>query len=407
MLTLQSWTQALRALGRRPAYALTTVLVLALGVGATATLFSIVDTVLLQPLPYPHADRLVLVMEANPAKHENESLVAPARLRDWDRMNQAFVPGLGIVGEYGENDTDTSGALPVRLAGLRVSPGFFQVLGMAPLLGRTFTPEEEKPVPGPGPVVISYGLWTRRYARDPGVLGKRLVLAGVAWTIVGVMPRDFTSSALDIWLPARLLDSVMRQRDARFYTGIGRLRPGVTIAQAQADLARVQALLGREYPSTDAGWSASVSGLKEFYVGQTRGTLWAVFGAVLVLLLLAIANIAGLTLAELQSRGRELAIRSAIGASRGQVVATVMRETVWLAALGAAAGGGLAWIGVRAAAGLAPGTLPRMAELRFDPRGWAFAVAVSALASLGFGLGPALAATRPRLASIIASLNAV
>ena len=401
---MEPWLQALRALRRRPAYSLTTILVLALGIGAAATLFSVVDTVLLRPLPYPHADRLVLVLEANPAKHANASLVAPGRLEDWNRMSEAFVPR-GITGEYGENDTDTSGAQLERLSGLRVAPGFFQVMETAPVLGRTFTPDEERSVPGPSPVVISYAFWTRRFARSPAALGRQLVLAGTPYTVVGVMPQSF-GSALDVWLPARTPDFLLRQRDARFFTGIGRLRPGVTIAQAQADLARVQAQLGRRYPSTDAGWSAQVTDLKDYTVGKSSATIWTVFAAVLVLLLLAIANIAGLTLAELQNRERELAVRSAIGASRAQVVATVLRETVWLATLGALAGGGLAWMGVKTIAGLAPGTIPRMGELQFDPRGWLFAVAISALAALGFGLGPALAATRPGLAAHLASLNA-
>ena len=400
---MKPWLHAFRALRHRPLYASATVLVLALGIGATATLFAVVDTVLLKPLPYPNSDRLVLVLEANPAKHQNESLISPANLQDWQQKNSAFA---ALAGEYAENDTDTSGAEPERLAGMRVSPDFFRVMGTPPLLGRAFTPDEEKPVLGPGPVVISYGLWTRRYARSPNVLSQHLVLAGFRYDIVGVMPKDFTSSALDIWLPARLPDFLMRMRQARFYTGIGRMKPGVTIAQAQADLARVQAQLGQQYPSSDAGWSAQVSSLKTFMVGKASTTLWAIFAAVMVLLLLAVANIAGLTLAELQNRGRELAIRAAIGASRAQVVATVMREAILLAAAGALAGGALAWAGVRGIVALAPASLPRLAELQFDPRGWLFAVAISALAALGFGLGPAIAATRPRLATLLASLNA-
>ncbi|HUX68842.1 MAG TPA: ADOP family duplicated permease [Terriglobales bacterium] len=405
MASVKPWFLAVRSLRRRPAYALTTVLVLALGIGATATLFSLVDTVLLQPLPFPQAGRLVTVLEANPAQHQNASLIAPARLADWNRMNQAFVPGLGIVGEYGESDTDTSGALPERLAALRVSPGFFQVLGTAPLLGRVFNPTDDLPT-SPGAAVLSYAFWTRRFARSPAALGRQLDLGGQSYTIVGVMPKTFTSSSLDLWLPAKLPAMLMHMREARFYSGIGRLRPGVTGAQAQADLDRVQAQLGRKYPSTDAGWSAQVGNLKEFLVGSFRSTLWLILGAVMLLLVLAVANIAGLTLAQLQGRAREMAIRSAIGASRGQVVATVMREAALLAAAGAAGGGGLAWLGVHAMAGLAPGTLPRMAELQFSLRGWLFTVSLSALAALGFGLGPALAATRTRLAALLASLNA-
>jgi putative ABC transport system permease protein len=399
----QPWLLAARALRRRPAYALTSILVLAAGIGAAATLFSILDTVLLQPLPFPHANRLVLVLEANPAKRQNASLISPANLADWNRKTQAFT---AIAGEYAENDTDTSGAEPLRIQAIRVSPGYFHVMGMAPLLGRWFTQAEEGPAPAPGAAVISYAFWSRRYHRSPNLLDHALILAGVRYPIVGVMPKDFTSSPVDAWLPAQLPPFLQRLRDARFYTGIGRLRPGVTRAQGQADLDRVQAQLGAKYPATDGGWSAQVGSLKEFLVGSSRATLWAIFAGVMLLLALAIANIAGLTLAQLQSRSRELAIRSALGGSRVQVAATILREALLLSLAAAALGGGLAWAGVRAAAHLAPGTIPRMAELMFDPRGWAFAVALSAIAAVAFGLGPAWAATQPRLAQLLASLNA-
>lgn len=405
----KNWFQALRGLRRRPVHAITTIVVLALGIGAAATLFSVVDTVLLKPLPLPDANRLVLVLEANPTKHQNASLLAPARLNDWNAMNEAFKPGTGLAGMYTESETDTSGAEPERLAGMRVSPGFFGVLEAKPLLGRTFTTEEDKPVVGPGPVVISYGFWTQRYHRDPNVLGKHLVFQKAAWTIVGVMPPLGMNAGIDLWLPARLPDFLVTAPEARsyrFYTGIGRMKPGVTLAQAGADLARIEAQLGRKYPSTDAGWSAQITPLKDYLVGSSATTLWAIFGATLVLLLLAVANIAGLTLAQLQGRTRELAIRSALGASRGQVAATVLREAAWLALAGAAGGAALAWVGTRAAAALEPGTMPRMAELGFDWRGWAFAVAISAVAVLGFGLGPALAATRTRLGALLVSLSA-
>ncbi len=403
MFSLQPWFLAARSLRRRPAYALTTTLVLAVGIGAAATLFSIVDTVLLRPLPFPHANRLVLVLEANPAKRQNASLISPANLADWNRRSQAFT---AIAGEYAENDTDTSGAEPLRIEAVRVSPQYFRVMGMKPLLGRTFTKVEQRAAPAPGAAVISYAFWTRRYNRSPRALRQALILAGARYPIVGVMPRDFTSSTTDAWLPAQLPAFLQNMRDARFYSGVGRLRAGVTGAQATADLDRVQAQLGAKFPATDGGWSAQVSGLKGFLVGSSQATLWAIFAAVLLLLALAIANIAGLTLAQLQGRARELAIRSALGGSRAQVAATVLREALLLSAAAAALGGGLAWAGVRAAAHLAPGTLPRMAELRFDPRGWAFAVAISAIAAMAFGLGPALAAMQPKLAQLLASLNA-
>lgn len=391
---MKSWLLAARTLARRPAYLVTALIVLALGIGATAALFSVVSTVLLAPLPYPGANRLALVLELNPAKHEN--LLAPGRLAEWDQTNQSFVAGEGIVGEYAESETDTSGREPERLAGERVSPGFFRLFGTAPELGRIFTAEEQN-ANGPGAAVISDRFWRERYGRNPDVLKQQLVLGGARYAIVGVMPASFGDEHLDVWLPAQIPPSLMRVREARFYTGIGRLRAGVSLEQAQADLDRVEAQLGRHYPATDGGWSAEVTSLKDAEVGSSRAALWAVFGAVVLLLLLAVANLAGLTLAQLQNRERELAVRSALGASRGQLLGTVMREMVLLAAAGAALGGLLGWFGVRAIAALAPGTLPRMSELHFSLWGWLFAAVVSALATVGFGLAPAWAATRSSL----------
>ncbi len=396
---MKSWVLAFRTLARRPSYWITSLIVLALGIGATAALFSVVNSVLLQPLPYPEANRLALVLELNPARHEN--LIAPGRLVNWNQANQSFT---AIAGVYGESETDTSGREPVRLAGERVSPGFFRVYGMAPTLGRIFNKNEER-FNGPGAAVISSGLWTRRYQRNPDALRQELVLGGIRYAIVGVMPSGFGGGGVstDVWLPAQTPPSLLQAREARFYTGIGRLRPGVTLAAAQADLDRVETQLGRQYPATDKGWAAQVTSLKDAAVGSSRTALWAVFGAVVLLLLLAVANLAGLTLAQMQNRERELAMRSALGASRGQLLGGVMRETGLLAAAGAAAGGLLAWTGVHAIAGLAPGTLPRMNALHFSVWGWLFAVAISALAAVGFGLLPAWAVTRGQLTAAIGS----
>jgi putative ABC transport system permease protein len=324
---MKQWQIALRALLRRPAYATTAILMLALGIGATTALFSVVDTVLLKPLPYPQPDRLVTVMEASPSKDKKVSLLAPARIEDWNQMNQTFQ---AVAGSYTENVTDTSGPEPERLAGRRVSPRFFDVYAAAPLIGRTFTHEEDIDG-GPSAAVISDGLWIRRYGQDLGVLGKRLVLAGKGYTIVGVMPKELAAPAVDLWIPAQTNPALMRIRQARFYSGIARMKPGVTMPQAQADLARVQSQLGERFPQTDKDWSALVGDLKEQRVGDYRRTLFLVFGAVGMLLLIAVANIAGLTLAQLHQRQREMAIRSSVGASRAQVIAAVMREVLLIA----------------------------------------------------------------------------
>ncbi len=370
---------------------------LALGIGATTTLFSVVDTILLKPLPYPNPDRLVTLLEASPSKNKKDSLVAPARLEDWNRLNQTFE---AIAGNYSENVTDTSGQEPERLAGRRVSPRFFTVYGSAPLLGRTFHPDEEM-AGGPTVAVISYGLWTRRYGQDPGILGRRLVVAGKGYSIVGVMPKEFAAPSVDLWLPAQLNPVLMGIREARFYGGIGRMKPGVTMQQAQADLARVQQQLGEQFPQTDKGWSAIAYDLKEQRVGEYRRTLLLVFGAVALLLLITMANISGLTLAQLHQREREMAIRSSVGASRLQVIATVMREIFLIAAAGAALGATLSVWCVALVSKLFA-DIPRMVELTFDWRALAFTAAASLVATLVFGAIPALQSTRSDLAPMLA-----
>lgn len=396
---MKQWQIALRALIRRPGYSATAILMLVLGIGATTALFSVVDTILLKPLPYPQADRLVTVMEASPSKDKKLSLMAPGRIEDWHRLNQTFET---IGGSYSENVTDTSGPEPERLAGRRVSPRFFDVYGTPPLLGRTFTKEEDVEG-GPTSAVISYGLWTR-YGRTPDVIGKRLVLGGKGYTIVGVMPNGFAAPAIDLWIPAQISPFLMRLREARFYSGVGRMKPGVTIQQAQADLARVQQQLGEQFPRSDKDWSAIVGDLKEQRVGDYRRTLFLVFGAVGMLLLIAVANIAGLTLAQLHQREREMAIRSSVGASRWQVVATVMREVSLIAVAGAVFGGLAAAASVRVMAQVFS-TLPRMTELTFDWRALLFAAAASSLAALLFGTIPAIQATRPDLAPVLAEAS--
>ncbi len=214
---MKKWMLAFRTLSRRPGFALAAILILALGIGANTAMFSMVDGILLRPLPYPDSGRLVTVLEASAAKNQKESLIAPVRLEEWNRMNRTFD---GIAGTYSESVTDTSGAEPERLDGRRVSPRYFDVFRAKPILGRTFTPQEDV-LGGPTSAVISEGFWNRRYHGDPQAIGKRLIVAGTGFTVVGVMPRDFANPSIDVWLPAQLSRSLLTQvRDARFYSGV-------------------------------------------------------------------------------------------------------------------------------------------------------------------------------------------
>jgi putative ABC transport system permease protein len=389
---MMQWKIACRSLTRRPVFTIATIFILALGIGSTTTLFSLIDAVLWKPLPYPNPGRLVSLYEANPAKNQNTSLIAPVRLEDWNRLGQSFD---GISGIYSENVTDTSGMEPERLAGRRVAPRYFGVFGASPLIGRVFHDDEEK-FGGPLVAVINYSLWQRRYHGNAGVIGQRLVLNGKGYTIIGVMAEGFGSRSVDLWMPAQLPPGLMRIREARFFSGVGRMKPGVTISGARAELSRVQAELGREFPATDKGWSAQVSDLKDSRVGDHRASLSVMFWAVVMLLLIACANAGGLMLGQLHRRERELAIRSSLGATRSQLVGVIMREVVVLVAGGAALGCSFALWGVKLLRTVFL-SLPRIDEIGLDWRALAFAVGASVVAAAMFGLAPALETLRTEM----------
>ena len=373
---------------------------MAFGAGVTTAVFSLVDTVLLKPLPFPDGDRLVTVYESSPSAREKTSLIAPGRLEDWQRLNRSFV---ALSGSYSDNVTDTSGAEPERLEGRRVAPRFFAVYGMPPLAGRWFTNEEEWEN-GPRAVMISDRLWARRFGGDRAAVGRPLVIGGRSYPIVGVMPGTFTSAATDVWLPAQTNAWLLRQRDARFMQGVGRLRPGVSLEAAGRELATLQAAFAREFPKTDAGWSAEIRSFKEGRIANSRRGLLLIFAAVASLWIIAVANIAGLTLVQLHRRARELAIRAALGASRARAIGTVMREAFLIAALGGALGAGLAaWLVSLMPALLS--TTPRINELTLDWRALAFVGATSLLAACAFSLVSALAGSRPQLSRVISAGN--
>jgi putative ABC transport system permease protein len=402
---MTSLAQTWRALARRPLFTAAVILTMTAGIGVTTTLFSVVDRVLVRPLPFAGGDQLVTVYEASPSRRERTSLVAPARLADWNRLNRTFD---AISASYSDSVTDTSGAEPERLEGRRVMPRFFDVFAMSPLLGRTFV-EQEEHFGGPTAVVISEPFWTRRFARNPAAVGERLTIGGKGYTIVGVMPRAFTSGlertalrmaiSIDVWIPAQLAPRLLEIRDARFLGGVGRMRHGVTIDQARSDLARVQRQLGEQYPKTDKDWGTMLIDLKEARVGEYRRALLLIFGAVGLLLLIAIANVAGLMLVQLRRRTGELAIRSAIGASHRQVVMVVVREVAILAIVGGIGGTLVAtWLTSAVSTGFA---IPRISEVTIDRRALAFAVATSTVAGAVFGLLPAIFTTRRGLASLL------
>jgi putative ABC transport system permease protein len=383
---------ATRSIRHRPIVALAVIATLTLAIGANTAIFSAVDAVLLKPLPYPDGDRLVLVFELNRGMRQAIQLVAPGRLEEWHAQNRSFV---GIAGSYFENMTDTTGALPERVGGMRVSPRFFAVMGVRAALGRTFTNEEEY-FGGPRAIVISDAFWRRRLNADPSAIGRALTIGGSSRTIVGVMPPSFLypTTTTDAWIPTQADGTpIMQARRARFMTAVARMKPGVTLAQAEQDLSEVQARLGEQFPETDKGWAASVVSLKEQRVGGVRRSLWLLFGAVGFLLLAACGNIACLMLAEAARREHEVAVRFAIGASRWTVVRQLLLEGLVLAIGGAACGLVLAIWGTALLRRTATG-LPRIEEVQVSLPLVAFTLALGVLTTMVFALVPALQATR-------------
>jgi putative ABC transport system permease protein len=382
---------ALRSLRHRRGVAATVILTLTLGIGANSAIFSAIDAVLLKPLPYPEADRLVVVYELNLGQKQATQLVAPVRIEEWNRANRSLA---GLAGTYFENMTDTTGALPERVAAMRTSPRFFTVLGAAPQLGRTSTIAEET-LGGPAVVIISDGFWRSRYNGDPSVIGKPLILSGVSRTIIGVMPPSFAypAATTEVWVPAQMPAMLLQARQARFLFAIGRLKPGVTLEQAQADLTAIQSRLGEQFPETDKGWGASLSPLKDQLVGGVRRSLWLLASAVALVLLAACGNVACLLLAEAARREHEVAVRFAIGASRGTVVRQLLIEGVVLALIGSGLGLIVAQWGT-ALFRQAATTLPRVQDVRVDMRLVAFTIALGLLTTLLFAIAPALQVTR-------------
>jgi putative ABC transport system permease protein len=386
-----------RSLLKRPVFFLAVVFTLTLGIGANSAIFSVVDAVLLKPLPYPNGDRLMTLFDSNLRNKRTHDNPAPVQIEDWNRMSQSFT---AISGAYTENIAETSGELPEMLVSARVAPRFFSVLGTPPLVGRTFSPEEDL-FNGPNAAVLSERLWRRRFGADPGVAGKGLRVGNYTYPIIGVMPDSvrFPAPDVDFWVPAKLPPFVMRARDARWEAALGRLKEGSTMRSAQADLAAVQARLAAQFPATDANWSPVVEPLKESTVGGVRRSLWILFGAVSFVLLITCANVACLLLAQAHRREREIAVRFSLGARRGQVIRGLLMEALCLAIPGCLLGLAVSFAATgafrRAAA-----ILPRADEIHLDWRIVVFTLSLSLLTAVLFGLIPAVRSTRAEVAGM-------
>lgn len=388
---LRNFRYAARAVARTPGFTATVVVTLAVGIGANTAVFSAIDAVILAPLPFPDGDRLVRVRQTL----EAETSIAPARLDDWHHLNSTFET---LTGYYVEDVSDTTGTLPERVRRAVVAPHFLEVWGIAPALGRGFT-EAEYRFAGSPAVLISDRYWRRRFGADPDVLGDVVRIEGRSYSIVGVMPASFlfADRNVDLWWPypadSPWVRNYAQNRELQWYTGIGRLKAGVTLDQARADLAVVQARLARDYPDTDAAIGVRIVPYKEVVIGAFRGSLWLLFGAVSVLLLIACTNIAALVLSRATQREHEVAVRFSLGASRAVVACHLLTETALLAFAGAAAGLLVAASASAAIVGLAP-DLPRVHEIGISARILAYTMGSAVLVTLICGVFPAARSTR-------------
>ena len=378
---------AVRSLLKRPGFTLIVVLTLALGIGANAAVFSVINAVLLRPLPYRDSDRVVTLWQNNIKAGQTNNHVSPANFVDWSEQSSSFEAMAGIepfgFSMVGDGE-------PERFAAWLVTPGFFQVAGTAPLLGRTFGAEDY--VPGSHRVVVlSHGLWQRRFGGEASVVGRKITLNGQPYVVAGVMPAEFQLPPdREIWAPGIITENHRQLRGATFWNVVARLKPGVTVAQAQEEMNGIAARLAVQYPETNGGVGTSVVPLFEQITGQIRSALWVLAAAVGFVLLIACVNVANLLLVRGAERQREFAIRRALGAERLRLLRQTLTESLLLVLVGGVTGVLLAsWL-VKLIPTLSSAKIPRLEQVSIDLRVVLFALGVSVLTAIVFGLVPAM-----------------
>jgi len=385
---------AVRMLAKNPAFTFIAVLTLALGIGANTAIFSVVNTVLLRPLPFLHSERIVWAWGKFPLF--DRAAVSPLDFLDYRAQNHVFEQW-GAIG-YGSSLFNLAGSgAPEQVKGAMITSGFFESLGVRPLLGRLLLVSDER-AKDPQVAILSHHLWQEKFGSDPAVIGTTLHLDGANRTVVGVLPADLPLfSDADLWFPAPFENEGMASRRAHFLRPIGLLKPGVTLKEAQAELDTIAARIAHDHSDTNRGWSVGLVPLRTALVGDAGPTLLVLFGSVALVLLIACANVASLLLARNTARRREIAVRTALGAGRFRLVRQMLTESVLLAFVGGAAGILFANLGVSILKIAGPADLPRLQEVSVNGAVLAFTAAIAILTGILFGLGPALQASRSDL----------
>ena len=387
-----------RLLVQNPGFTAVAVLTLGLGIGANTAIFSVVNAVLLKPLSYANSDRIVMAWENNLAKGWSSFAVSPANYLDWQKQNHVFDP---LVAFLGTGFVLTGQGEPEQLFGMLATEGVFRLTGVEPALGRGFRPEEFEAGKN-RVVVLGHALWQRRFEGSPEVLGKSVTFSGESYTVIGVMPKGFRiPQGADLLAPLTLTPDMLSHRGSHYLVAMGRLKPGVTLQQAQSDIGGIATALAKQYPDSNTGWNANLVPLFEATVGEVRPALLALFAAVGFVLLIACGNVTNLLLARGASRQKEIALRAALGAGRIRIVRQLLTESVLLALAGGAVGLLVGEWGVELLRTLQPANLPRMQELGINSTVLLFTFGVSLATGLVFGSAPALLISRSRLSETL------
>jgi putative ABC transport system permease protein len=396
---LQDLRYGLRSLRKKPGFTLTAVIALALGIGANSALFSVINGVLLRSLAYRDADSIVMVWEKNFQRGRSQNSVSPANFLDWKKQSASFEQ---FAASWDTRVNLTSGGEPEEIQVQRVSADFFSVLGVPPRLGRSFVHEEDV-AGGNLVVVLSHELWQSRFGGNPTIVGQSITASGRTFIVVGVMPPGFhfLNTQVQAWIPLALDPANDWRKQGRYLRSVARLKSGVTIQQAQAELDGIAKRLEQDYPDYNKGWGANLVPMHEQIVGDIRPVLLVLLAAVAFVLLIACANVANLLLSRAASRQKELALRAALGAGRTRLIRQMLTESVLLAVMGGALGVFLAYWGIQLLLALAPDNIPRLNEITIDPRVLIFTLAISLLTGLIFGLVPALQSSRPDLSDAL------